>query len=186
MLSATMGIFDILNLLSRPPPGLLAPLFAVILTVLKLPIYLSGTAHLRERGGELAWSSRGFAPQSKSREEVRTEGVDTNSQRGSPRLWVAGRRLVAHPCIPPRLPRRRLQRRQDPSRLEDTASAAETIRPARSRRATATRALRRASSRTSSSRKISLATRCLLIQCMNSTNDHMSQSTCRGCAPWLR
>lgn len=52
------GIFDLLGLMrSKLPPQIV---IAMILMVLKAPIYFSTLAHLRERGGELAWASRGF------------------------------------------------------------------------------------------------------------------------------
>lgn len=55
------GIFDLLSIAS-PMPGVVSRIVALIVLFLKVPIYLSGVVHLRERGGDLTWSSRGFAP----------------------------------------------------------------------------------------------------------------------------
>lgn len=52
------GVFDIINMLfGSRSAGIV---FGVILALLKAPIYFSGLASLRERGGDLAWASRGF------------------------------------------------------------------------------------------------------------------------------
>jgi len=57
---AFLGIFDILSFMTRPPGNLFHFLFAMGLCIVKAPIYFSGIAHLRERGGDLSWASRGF------------------------------------------------------------------------------------------------------------------------------
>lgn len=44
--------------------GLRGPsiILGIVLAFLKAPIYFSGLAALRERGGDLNWASRGFGP----------------------------------------------------------------------------------------------------------------------------
>lgn len=52
------GVFDLIFIIF----GMRGPsiILGAILALLKAPIYFSGLASLRERGGDLAWASRGF------------------------------------------------------------------------------------------------------------------------------
>ncbi|BEJ14115.1 hypothetical protein CspHIS471_0312890 [Cutaneotrichosporon sp. HIS471] len=54
------GLFDFFNLF-REGFGF-RTLVAFIIMCLKVPIYMGGLTSLRNRGGEIAWGSQGFAP----------------------------------------------------------------------------------------------------------------------------
>lgn len=52
------GVFDLIFIIFGMRGA--SVVLGVILALLKAPIYFSGLASLRDRGGDLAWASRGF------------------------------------------------------------------------------------------------------------------------------
>ncbi|CAK9780498.1 hypothetical protein CC85DRAFT_283439 [Cutaneotrichosporon oleaginosum] len=54
------GLFDFINLLGNG--FTIRTIVAFIVMCLKVPIYMGGLTSLRNRGGEIAWGSQGFAP----------------------------------------------------------------------------------------------------------------------------
>lgn len=54
------GLFDVFNIFGNG--FTIRTVVAVVVMCLKVPIYMGGLTSLRNRGGEIAWGSQGFAP----------------------------------------------------------------------------------------------------------------------------